>query len=237
MTVFADAAQLASGAARLIAQFIRDHANNNPVTVAMAGGSTPVATYRRLAEMDIPWNRVCAWVGDERYVPAHHSDSNGGMIGRLLLDGTGARFLKIPWREDRSAERAAAIYERELVSTLATVDGEPCPDLVLAGIGGDGHTLSLFPGAPAVDVTDRWYVADRVEAQHSWRLTATYPLVHRARQIYVLVSGAGKAAPLAESLNPMDTRTLPARRLMAGRAPVTWLVDRAAAIFLPEEWK
>lgn len=237
MAVFADAAGLASGAAGLIAGFIRDHANNDPVTVAMAGGSTPVATYRRLAEMDIPWERVCAWVGDERYVPPDHPDSNGGMIERLLLDGTTARFLRIPWQEGRSAERAAAIYEEELLSVMPADTGGPRPDLVLVGMGGDGHTLSLFPGAPALETTDRWYVADRVEAQHSWRLTATYPLVHRAKQIYVLASGAGKAAALAESVNPVGDRILPARRLMAGQAQVTWLVDRAAAAFLPDEWK
>ena len=237
VAVFADAVDLASGAAGLIAGFIRDHANNDPVTVAMAGGSTPVATYRRLAEMDVPWERVCAWVGDERYVPPDHPDSNGGMIGRLLMDGTGARFLTIPWEKNRPAERAAAIYEEQLLSIMPADTGGPRPDLVLVGMGGDGHTLSLFPEAPALEITDRWYVADRVEAQHSWRLTATYPLVHRARQIYVLASGASKAAALAESLNPVGDRILPARRLMAGRAPVTWLVDRAAAVFLPDEWK
>lgn len=228
---------MASGAAELIAGFIRDHANNNPVTVAMAGGSTPVATYRRLAEMDVPWDRVCAWVGDERYVPPDHPDNNGGMIDRLLMDGTGGRFLRVPWEEGRLAERAAALYEQELLAVMAGDDGAPRPDLVLVGMGGDGHTLSLFPGAPALEISDRWYVADRVEAQHAWRLTATYPLVHRARQIYALVSGAGKAAVLAEVLNPEGDQILPARRLMAGQAPVTWLVDRAATAFLPDKWK
>ena len=204
----------------------------------MAGGSTPVATYRCLAGMDIPWEQVHAWVGDERYLPPDHPDSNGGMIGRLLVDRTGARFLRVPWGENRSAEQAAAIYEQQLLSVMPSDTHGPRPDLVLVGIGNDGHTLSLFPGAPALDITDRWYVATRAaETRHSWRLTATYPLVHRARQIYALVSGAGKARTLAEVLNPESGQTLPARRLMAGRAPVMWLVDRSAALFLPDKWK
>ncbi|MDE0168620.1 MAG: 6-phosphogluconolactonase [bacterium] len=236
--VFADADELAIGASDRIAGFIRQHATNHPgsrrVTVAMAGGSTPVAAYRRLAGMDVPWERVCAWVGDERYVPPDHPDSNGSMIGRELLDGTGARFLRIPWKEGRSPTRAAALYEERLLDEMAHDSGGPRPDLVLVGMGGDGHTLSLFPGSAAIDVTDRWYVAGKVEAAPSWRLTATYPLVHRARRIYALVSGGSKAEALSEVLYPTGHTALPARLLMAGDAPVTWLVDEAAASLLSD---
>ena len=238
VAVFADAGELAVGAADRIAAFIGQHATNSRssrrVTVAMAGGSTPIAAYRRLAVMDVPWERVRAWVGDERYVPPDHPDSNGSMIGRELLDGTDAHFLRIPWREGRSPTRAAALYEEQLLDGMAHDPGGPRPDLVLVGIGSDGHTLSLFPGSPALAVTDRWYVANKVEAVGSWRLTATYPLVHRARQIYALVSGGSKAPALAEILQPTGPAALPARLLMAGEAPVTWLVDEAAASLLGE---
>ncbi len=233
VVVFADPTRLALGAADLIAAFIREHATKTrgscTVTVAMAGGSTPAATYRRLAAMDLPWGRVCAWVGDERYVPPDHEDSNGSMIGRLLLDRTDACFLRVPWKEGRSAARAAAVYEKDLLEAMAHDAGGPRPDLVLVGMGGDGHTLSLFPGSPTLDKTDSWYVADRVEAKQAWRVTATYSLVHRARQIYVLVSGQSKAPALAEVLQPTGDTPLPARRLMEGEAPITWLVDEAAA--------
>ena len=238
LVVFTDANELASGVADRIAGFIRQHATNRPgsrrVTVAMAGGSTPIAAYRRLAGMDVPWERVCAWVGDERYVPPDHPDSNGSMIGRELMDGTAARFLRIPWKEGRSATRAAALYEERLLDEMAHDAAGPLPDLVLVGMGGDGHTLSLFPGSPALDVADRWYVADEVEAVRSWRLTATYPLVHRARRIFALASGGSKAHALAEILHPTGPAALPARLLMAGEAPVTWLVDEAAAALLGE---
>ena len=233
VVIFPDPAELAEGAADRIASFIGTHVTGatatRTVTVAMAGGSTPAATYRRLAGMDVPWERVCAWVGDERYVPPDHPDSNGGMAGRLLLDATPARFLRVPWKAGRSAARAAALYETELLGAMARDADGPRPDLVLAGMGGDGHTLSLFPGGAALAVEDRWYVADLVGAGAGWRLTATYPLVHRARQIYVLATGQGKAAALAEVLEPSGDVPLPARRLMDGEAPVTWLVDEAAA--------
>ena len=233
--VFEDGATLAAGAASMIASFIRREvtkaraAGGRLVSVAMAGGSTPVATYRHLATMDIPWSGVCAWVGDERYVPLDHEDSNGAMIGRSLLDGTGARFLQVPWADDRSAPDAAALYEAELLASMGGDARGPRPDLILAGMGGDGHTLSLFPGSDALDITDRWYIATEVSAAQPWRLTATYPLAHRAAAVYVLVSGESKAPALAEVLQPTGDRPLPARRLMEGGAPVSWLVDRAAA--------
>lgn len=233
--VLEDGAALAAAAAAMIASFIRQEvtkarkAGGRLVSVAMAGGSTPVATYRRLAAMDIPWSGVCAWVGDERYVPPDHEDSNGAMIGRLLLDGTGARFLRVPWAEGRPAPEAAALYEADLLASLGGDADGPRPDLILAGMGGDGHTLSLFPGDEALDITDRWYAATEVTAGQPWRLTATYPLAHRAAAVYVLVSGGSKAPALAEVLRPTGDVPLPARRLMEGAAPVTWLVDRAAA--------
>ena len=233
--VFEDAAALAAGAAAMIASFIRQEVtkarevDGRLVSVAMAGGSTPVATYSRLAAMDIPWSGVCAWVGDERYVPPDHEDSNGAMIGRSLLDRAGARFLRVPWAADRPAHEAAALYEADLLASMGGDAHGPRPDLILAGMGGDGHTLSLFPGSEALDITDQWYVATEVAAGQPWRLTATYPLAHRAAAVYVLVSGESKAPALEEVLRPTGDQPLPARRLMEGEAPVSWLVDRAAA--------
>lgn len=233
--VFENGDALAAGAAAMIASFIREEvtkaraADGRLVSLAMAGGSTPVATYRLLATMDIPWSGVCAWVGDERYVPPDHEDSNGAMIGRMLLDGAGARFLRVPWAAERPAHEAAALYEADLLASMGGDAHGPLPDLILAGMGEDGHTLSLFPGSEALDVTDQWYIATKVAGAQPWRLTATYSLAHRAAAVYVLVSGASKAPALAEVLRPTGDRPLPARRLMEGAAPVTWLADQAAA--------
>ncbi len=231
--VFDTSATLASGAAEAVAGFIRTEVprirSQRRLTVAMAGGSTPVAMYRKLSTMDVPWQRVCAWVGDERYVPPDHADCNGAMIASTLLDATRVQFLRPAWAPSLSAADAAADYEAELLAAMAGDGDGPRPDLVLAGMGGDGHTLSLFPGSPALDIADRWYAATEPPAQGPPRLTATLPLVHRAARIFVLVSGSSKASALAEALQPSSELVLPVRRLMDGEASVTWLVDRDAA--------
>lgn len=227
VVIFPNADTLAVGAAWRIADFIINHPRPR-VTVALAGGSTPAGAYRRLRKMDIPWERVTAWVGDERNVPPGHPDHNESMADRMLLAGTGASLLRMLWDEGKP-ERMAASYRRLLAGILHIRDGKPCPDLMLAGIGDDGHTLSLFPGSAALEITDLDYAAVWVESKQDWRLTATFPLAHRSERIMVLVSGESKAAALAEILSPTQTPALPARRLMDGAAPVTWLVDAAAA--------
>ena len=227
---FPDAGALAVGAAERIAAFIRHHSGAT-VSVGMAGGSTPAATYEVLTELDVPWERVYAWVGDERFVPADHPDNNGTMIAKSLVADTAATFFPVPWRADATPDEAAAEYERTLVGFMDHDADGPRPDLLLAGIGDDGHTLSLFPGTDGLEVHDRWFVANHVPQKDTWRLTTTYPLAWRARQIYVLVAGDGKAEALAQIMEPRGGVPLPARRLME-HGTVTWLVDDAAAALL-----
>ena len=233
IVVFDDPAALASGAADRIASFIKHHASDT-VTVGMAGGSTPAATYGQLRHLDIPWDRVYAWVGDERFVPPEHPDNNGTMARRSLLDDTAATFFGVPWWEGATPAELAAVYERSLLEIMDHDEGGPLPDLLLAGIGDDGHTLSLFPGTSALDNHDRWFVENEVPQHDTWRLTTTFGLARRARQTYVLVAGAGKAQVLAEIMDPTSNLELPARRLMEHDAEVTWLIDRAAASLLKE---
>ena len=225
IVVFDTADALADGAAERIAGFIRAR-SGDIVTVGLAGGSTPAATYRVLRGMDVPWDRVHAWVGDERFVPLDNPENNCLMVQNELIIGTNATFFPVPITNDPHG--SAAEYESTLVDMLDHDAGGPIPDLLLAGIGDDGHTLSLFPDTDALDVTDRWFTANWVPQKNSWRLTATYPLAWRARQIYVLVSGSGKAAALSAIFTPGPT-PLPAARLMEQGARVTWLVDADAA--------
>ena len=232
IVLYQDAASLAQGAANRIAGFIRANAGGI-VTVGMAGGSTPAATYAALLTMDVPWDRVYAWVGDERFVPPDDRNNNGTMIRSSLLDHTDATFFPVPWVEGASAHDQARGYEATLIEIMDGDDDGPIPDLLLAGIGDDGHTLSLFPGTEALDVTDRWFTANWVEQKDTWRLTTTYPLAWRARQVYVLVAGPSKAAALAEILHPTGD-PLPANRLMGPDANITWLIDAAAASGLGE---
>ncbi len=198
-------------------------------TLGLAGGSTPRTTYTRLLQEDVDWDSVHAWVGDERWVAPDHADNNMRMVRDTLLDRVPAHVYSVPWSADGDPREAAAHYEQTLLELLPEVNGVPHPDVVLLGIGEDGHTASLFPGTDALDVTDRWFVANWVPAKDNWRLTATLPLLHAARDIIFLASGSGKAAPLARILIGDEHPALPARRVMDGAASITWLIDRAAA--------
>lgn len=226
-----DPDSLATFAASMVAAQIREWAGDT-VTLAMAGGSTPKAMYHKLETLDVPWDRVHAWIGDERFVARDHPENNGAMAKRELLDAVGAGVSLVPWHQDSDPHELAAEYERTLLGVLDHDESGPRPDLILAGIGDDGHTLSLFPGTEALDETDRWYVANWVEQKQTWRLTATFPLAHRARLIVVLVAGEAKAEALAEILEPSGDERLPAARLMEGEAEVVWLIDEQAGSLL-----
>jgi 6-phosphogluconolactonase len=190
-------------------------------TFGVAGGTTPASTYRALRELGPGWARVRAWLSDERWVPPDSERSNGRMAAETLFDHVDATLELPRWGEFITPEDSAAHYE----AWLRSVHGVNPPDLILLGMGEDGHTASLFPGTPALDEANRWYVANPVAQIGEMRLTATFPLLWRARLLMVLVVGAGKAAALKASF---DYET-PAGRLGDGDAEVEWYVDREAA--------
>ncbi len=207
--------------------------------VALAGGSTPRRLYELLGDepfrAQVDRARVDFFWGDERPVTPDHKDSNFGMAKRALLDK-----LSLPARQihrmpaDRSDLAAAARdYQSEIAATLgAPADGQPPAfDLVLLGIGSDGHTASLFPHTAALDEANRWVVANPVPKLNVTRLTLTPLILNRARHILFMAGGADKASVLAEVLEgPPDPQRLPSQ-LIAPPPPgrVTWLVDLAAA--------
>lgn len=193
-------------------------------TLGLAGGSTPEATYRALHARGLGWSRVDAWLSDERWVPSDDERSNGRMAAETLLDQVDARFHRPRWSEFMLPRDAAAHYEARLRSIH---QGHP-PDLILLGLGEDGHTASLFPGTEALDETTRWFVANHVPQLDEYRLTATYPLLWRARRLMVLVVGEHKAEALADTM----AGNTPASRLDQGDAEVEWHVDSAAASLL-----
>jgi len=207
------------------ADMIRDElAVPGPVTLGLAGGSTPAAMYGLLSEAAVDWSRVTLWLGDERWVPADHPDSNAGMA-RERLGEEATSGLLAPEFDRGNPEAAAAAYELDLAAAFAPTGG--VPGTVLLGIGPDGHTASLFPGSDALSVEDRWYVANRVESLDTWRLTATVPLLASARHLIFLVTGAAKAAVVAEILDGAVGH--PARIVAERAAAVTWILDPAAA--------
>ncbi len=199
------------------------------VSLGLAGGGTPRTTYLRLRDESVPWEQVDVWLGDERWVPPDDRDSNLRMAHEALLDHVPAHVHPVRW-ELGDPEAAAADYAATLAEVLPQEGGMPRADLVLLGIGGDGHTASLFPGTAALEERERWYVANWVPEHDTWRLTATLPLLGAAREIMFLVTGAGKADAVAAILR--DGEPLPARLVADAGAEVTWFLDAAAAAHL-----
>ena len=203
--------------------------------VALTGGSSPEGLYRLLAQEPyrsrLPWERVHWFIGDDRFVPPDDPLSNMGMARRLFLDRVKAPPANIhPMATTaESPEAAAQLYESELKHFYGAerLDrARPLFDLVLMGLGSDGHTASLFPGAPALDERERWVVG--VEKAHLApfvpRVTLTFPALASTREMLFLVSGQDKRDILARVLAGDD---LPAARAHAD-GELVWLVDRAA---------
>ena len=202
--------------------------------VALAGGSTPEATYEVLARDyadRLDWSRIHVFFGDERTVPPDHEDSNYRMAQRTLLSRVPVGSVHRMRGELPPAEAAAA-YEEELRGFFDTSDAPPSLDLILLGIGEDGHTASLFPETSALEVLDRWVVANPVLKLETTRLTLTVPVINAARAVDFLVAGEGKAEALKQILQgDADPREYPAKLVRPADGPV-WMVDRAAAKFL-----
>lgn len=199
-------------------------ATESRLTLGLAGGGSPEATYRKLREMDVDWPKVDVWLSDERWVPWDHERCNGKMASETLLDHVGANFHRPPWGELIEADDSAAHYE----AALRSIHPDGSPDLVLLGLGEDGHTASLFPGTEALDETRRWFTANYVPQLDEVRLTATYPLLWRARRVFFLVTGSGKAEAVRDSF----AGKTPAGRIGEGDAEVIWHLDAEAASLL-----
>lgn len=231
--VYGDARELAEAAARDFVERAREALDRSGLfAVALAGGSTPEKTYRILASEyrdELDWNGVHVFFGDERTVPPDHEDSNYRMAREVLLDHVPMGSVHRMQGELEPAEAAAA-YETD----LRVFFGEDPPrlDLVMLGIGEDGHTASLFPETSALDVDDRLVAANPVPKLETTRLTLTVPVLNAARAVDFLVAGEGKAEALRKILEgDADPHAYPAKLVRPEGGP-DWLVDRAAASLL-----
>ena len=235
LKVFDDLGALARAAAEEIAKSAREAiAARGRFTIALSGGDTPKPAYRLLAdEPRIDWSRVHVFWGDDRHVPPDHPESNFGMAHDALLS-------KVPIPPDNvhrmraenpDAQRAADEYAWTLRSAFDLDESEwPRFDLVLMGIGDDGHTASLFPGSEAVRERSRLVIAPWVEKLHTWRITLTAPVFNRARLALFLVSGEKKADALKAALEgDFEPDRVPAQIVRPEKGRLLWLVDRAAA--------
>lgn len=237
-----DAPALADAAAGAIVDAAMDAvAARQRFTVALAGGATPRATYMRLAgppfAESVPWDRTWVFFGDERGVPPDHSESNYRMASETLLSKVGIpadRVYRMRGEADDS-EEAAAEYARTLATVFETKRGGlPRFDLVLLGLGLDGHVASLFPGSPAAKEIFRTVVAVHAAAARiPQRLTLTFPAINAAARVIFLVSGAEKAKAVKAALSA--GARLPAGMVRPVDGTLTWIVDRPAAALLSPE--
>jgi 6-phosphogluconolactonase len=227
VVVVKDLATLADQAAARIERIALDAPAGSRASIALAGGSTPRAAYQHLGGRCPPWGRVAFLFGDERCVPPDDEGSNYKMAREALLD-------RIPLREDQvhrilgelPPEEAAARAEEDL---RASVPGSPYPviDLMVLGMGPDGHTASLFPGAPELEETERLMIpVHRPELPQPWRVSMTLPVLNASRRVLFLVGGAAKAPMVRRALEG-DT-DIPAGRIRPD-GPLTWLLTEDAA--------
>jgi 6-phosphogluconolactonase len=204
-------------------------------TIGLSGGSTPKLLFQLLASDEfrdaVDWTRVEVFFVDERCVPADHAESNYKLARETLLSKVpipGDNVYRMRGEVDPPEEAA-----KEYGLMLKEKFGDAGLDLVLLGMGDDGHTASLFPGTAAVNETKHRCVANYAEKSttgKSWRLTLTAPFINRSREVIVLVTGANKAKTLSEVLEgPRDVQRLPVQLIAPASGKLTWLVDAAAA--------
>lgn len=201
-------------------------ASRGRFAVALSGGSTPKGFLRVLGsryQKKVQWDRVEVFFADERLVPAGHEESNYRMVREELLSGIPARAHRV--RAELEPEDAALIYEAEIRQVFGA--GLPDFDLIVLGMGEDGHTASLFPGSRVLQETGRLAAPVYVERLKSSRITLTLPVINNARNIVFLVSGRSKARTLRRVLGGKG-EDLPAARVRPAGGSLLWLVDEAA---------
>ncbi len=218
----------------------QDYIISDRCAVALSGGSTPKALYSLLAtpkyRRQVPWREVHFFWGDERCVPPDHPHSNYRMAQESLLSK-----MKIPSRNihrmagEKDPQIAAAEYENELKGFFHLLPGElPTFNIVLLGLGEDGHTASLFPGSAAATETERLVVASRVEKLNAYRLTLTLPVLNHADRVIFLVAGKSKSAIVKEILGTDNVSPYPAAQVKHANHVLEWMIteDASADLYL-----
>ncbi len=194
--------------------------------IALSGGNTPRSVYAEMAKRDLPWKKFLFTFGDERCVPPENDESNFRMANNALFRPASVPDSSIlRMRGEIEPVLAAKEYEAQL-DVLAVKRGEKIyeHDLILLGLGDDGHTASLFPGTEALSETERRVMANYVPEFNSWRLTFTFPLIFAARTVCFLI-GANKDPKLIERIFSGDS-ALPAARVDQNAKSVTWIIEQ-----------
>jgi 6-phosphogluconolactonase len=240
--ILADGAAVARKAAEIVVEEAKAAlGQKNSFTVALAGGSTPKTLYGLLVNdaalrTQVPWDKMHFFFGDERHVGPEDADSNfcmatEAMISKAPLKPEQVTRIK---GEYSDTEKAAKEYDQELRSFFKLADGElPRFDLVLAGMGDEGHTLSLFPGTKALHADGRLVVRNWIGKLDTERITITAPVANNAALVIFMVTGASKAPALKSVLQgPFEPEQLPAQLIHPTNGRLLWLVDTAAGSML-----
>jgi 6-phosphogluconolactonase len=239
VSIAGDPSELALEGAQLFVRLaVEKVAEKGLFTVALSGGSTPKRMFALLADEPfrsrVPWRSIGFFWGDERTVGPEHPDSNFRMAKEALLSKVNVSADNI-FRmrgEDADHDQAARDYSETIQKFFSaeTPAAFPAFDLVLLGMGPDGHTASLFPGSDALKVDDRICVANFVSKFDTWRITLSAREINQAKEIAFLVAGADKAAPLHEVLEgPSQPELYPSQLIQPGSGNLVWMVDEAAA--------
>jgi 6-phosphogluconolactonase len=215
----------------------------NEFRVVLSGGSTPRRLYEMLAaepfRTRLAWSRVRFFWGDERCVGPDDPDSNFRMAREALLDPLGVTESNIHRMRGEASvpDHAAREYETDMRKLFGLGPDAPPPafDVVLLGMGADGHTASLFPGTDGLRETKRWVVANPVPKLNTTRLTLTVPILNRAARIIFMVTGADKSKALSEVLEgPFEPERLPSQLIRPESGNLVWIMDEAAAAGLKD---
>ncbi len=227
--ILADKTEITKHALAIVLELYQQSiAARGQFTFVASGGSTPKALYQALAKQNLDWQKFQVFWGDERYLPATDPQSNQGMTRANWLDQVSIPIKNIHAIPTNNADHAIAAqeYTNHLAEFFDLAPGEfPSFDLILLGIGDDGHTASLFPHTDALKVSDRLITVGQKDGQP--RITFTYPLINQARQILFLVDGESKIQALKEVFDPSSSSQQYPAKLITGN--VTWLISQSAS--------
>jgi 6-phosphogluconolactonase len=236
-------AQVAAAAAEVFSSAAATAAKSRGLArIAISGGTTPKAMFALLADRTqpffdlVPWDKLHLFWVDERTVPPEHKDSNYGMTKAAMLDRLPLPAAQIHRIEgELEPEVAASRYEAAIRASFRLEGAEtPTFDLVLLGMGDDGHTASLFPHTEAINELGRIAIANRIPKMDTWRITLTWPVINQAREVVFLIEGVGKRDILREVLlGAYDPDTKPSQLIRPVSGKLTFLLDVAAAAALP----
>ena len=241
--VWPNATDLALASAKLFAAKISEAVTRRGVArVAISGGSTPQAAFRLLADPSqpfastIPWDKLQLYWVDERCVAPENPESNYGVCKRLLLDHVGIPAENVHRMEgDLDPEQAASRYESVLRNSMKLEGAEsPAFDLLLLGMGDDGHTASLFPHTDGLNEMGRLAIANHVPQKDTWRISLTWPVINQAYEVAFDIGGEAKASIVSEVFTgPRDPERLPSQLIRPTNGRLLLQLDEAAAAKLP----